>query len=158
MHHYWCKDELIHKLYQTRFWRNCDHPHINRIYSPPPPPLKIYYNRNVMESRSEDVRVWFSIWNHLRHRSENFHICAGWYQSRWHLTSELALQTTTRRQCAWQCYSERRRNGCADKWQTCVQTFACDYCPVSRVLRFVFTLVQAAVTCRPPPNTRRLQM
>lgn len=146
MHQYWCKD-LTHNLYHTRFWRNCDHSQINRIYSSPTP--KNSYNRNVMESRSEDVKVTSWILK--------LSLLPGGRQSRRHLTSGLALQTTTRRPCAWQCYSERRRNGCADKWQTCcVQTFACEYCPVSCALRFVLTLILAAVTCRPPPNTRRL--
>jgi hypothetical protein len=97
------------------------------------------YNRNVTESRSENARIGFSIWNELRHGSKDFHIYAGW--SRWHLTSGLALQTATPRQCAWHCYLERRRNGCADKWQTCcVQTFVCECCPASCVFRFVLTL------------------
>jgi len=60
MHHYWCKEELIHNLYYTSFSINCDHPQINRIYSPLTP--KLSYNRNVVESRSEDVRVKSWIW------------------------------------------------------------------------------------------------
>ena len=107
-----------------------------------PPSLKNSYNRNVMESRSEDVRVVSPIWNELRYGSGDFGIWAGWYQSRWRLTYGLALHTANRRQCAWQCYSERRRNGCTDKWQTrCVKTFSFEYRPVSCVLRFILTLV-----------------